>query len=155
MKSRSPDVKILGLINNFTDLTWQAKNIADSINTPEKRQKIDDTILEHLKVNGLSGVSIDFENIPLSAQNNYVLFLEELSSILHKNNYIITVNLPANDNNFQYANISKIVDYVVLMAYDEHWTTSTPGAIASINWFNTILESHSQDIPSEKMIIAL
>jgi spore germination protein YaaH len=65
------------------------------------------------------------------------------------------VNLPASDDNFRYADISKNIDYAILMAYDEHWTTSIPGPIASIDWYNKILDTRSKDIPNEKMIIAL
>jgi spore germination protein YaaH len=81
--------------------------------------------------------------------------LNELSDLLHNNNLIISVNLPASDDNFKYADISKVVDYTILMAYDEHWASSSAGPIASIDWYNNILETRSKDVPSEKMIIAL
>jgi spore germination protein YaaH len=49
-------------------LKWQDKNLADSLKNQNSRQKIENEILDHLQKNGLSGVSIDFESIPVTSQ---------------------------------------------------------------------------------------
>jgi hypothetical protein len=51
IKSTNPNTKIFALINNFTDLKWQDKKLADSLMTPEYRKKIEDIILTHIQQN--------------------------------------------------------------------------------------------------------
>lgn len=68
MRANNPNVKPLALINNFTDLKWQDKNLAESLKTQENRTHLIGQILSHIKENNLAGVSIDFENIPPTSQ---------------------------------------------------------------------------------------
>ena len=39
------------------------------------------------------------------------------------------------------------------MSYDEHWSTSKPGAIASVDWSRKICEFAQSQIPPEKLIM--
>ena len=44
---------------------------------------------------------------------------------------------------------------LILMAYDEHWATGTPGPIAGLPWFADVLRQRQRDVPAEKMIVAI
>lgn len=155
IRSAKADTRILWLVNNFTDGVWQGEYLSQSLANNDSRRTLEEALLKHVHDYHLAWVSIDFENIPLSSQKNYLLFLWELGGLFHAEQLLITVNLPADDSNFNYREIASYVDYVILMAYDEHWTSSSPWPIASIDWYNTILEKRTQDLPNEKMIIAL
>ncbi|HKO00696.1 MAG TPA: glycosyltransferase, partial [Thermoanaerobaculia bacterium] len=48
---------------------------------------------------------------------------------------------------------SSICDYVVVMAYDEN--AKTPGAIASMNWYRTVLQHAVSEIPPEKLVMGI
>ena len=47
------------------------------------------------------------------------------------------------------------MDKIIVMAYDEHWATSAPGAIASLSWCKKIADYASSVIPKEKLVIAI
>jgi spore germination protein YaaH len=52
--------------------------------------------------------------------------------------------------------ISNDVDYVMLMAYDEHWATSqTAGSIASRDWTEKGIVESLKLIPKEKLILGM
>ncbi len=52
--------------------------------------------------------------------------------------------------------ISKYVDYVMLMAYDEHWASSpTSGSVASIGWVERGVSESLKLIPKEKLILGV
>ena len=55
-----------------------------------------------------------------------------------------------NDEAYDYAAIGRIADAVVLMAYDEHWSTSAPGPIASRPWFEDGLDQAAERIDPEQ-----
>ena len=44
-----------------------------------------------------------------------------------------TLSVPSNDDNYDYKTLSQNVDYLILMAYDEHWNGSEPGPVASLS----------------------
>jgi len=104
------------------------------------------------------GLQIDFENIPARAGDSFHSFLAELKAALpHK---MFTVALPArfrkiNDDVFDYDKIKPMVDRVLVMAYDEHWSTSAPGPIASLSWCKRVAEYSLNVIGKEKLIMGL
>jgi hypothetical protein len=104
------------------------------------------------------GLQIDFENIPSRAGESFHSFLAELRAAL--DNKMFTVALPArirkiNDDIFDYAKIMPMVDRILVMAYDEHWSTSAPGPIASLAWCRRVATYSLGVIGKEKLIMGL
>jgi spore germination protein YaaH len=83
-----------------------------------------DFILQYIKNSKLDGVSVDFESIPEKSQKDMLDFVQLLSTSFHENHLLVTINLPAGDNNFDYKKYAEYPDYIIIMAYDEHWSTS-------------------------------
>jgi spore germination protein YaaH len=104
------------------------------------------------------GLQIDFENIPSRAGDSFHSFLAELKESL--GNKMFTIALPArfrkiNDDVFDYVKITPMVDRVLVMAYDEHWSTSAPGPIASLSWCKRVADYSLNVIGKEKLIMGL
>ena len=59
------------------------------------------------------------------------------------------------DDIYDYKKLSKIVDKILIMAYDEHWSTSAPGAIGSTDWCKRIAEYAKTVIPEEKLVMGI
>jgi spore germination protein YaaH len=73
---------------------------------------------------------------------------------------MLTIALPARtrtlqDDVFDYAKIKDHVDRILVMAYDEHWSTSAPGPIASMAWSRRVAAYALQVIGPEKLIMGL
>lgn len=50
--------------------------------------------------------------------------------------------------------LGEYVDYLVLMAYDEHGRLSkTAGSVASLNWVENGVKDLTEQVPSEKIIL--
>ncbi|MNJ53034.1 Spore germination protein YaaH [compost metagenome] len=57
---------------------------------------------------------------------------------------------------FDYEAIGNYADYVVLMGYDEHWAGSPrAGAVASLPWVRSGLDTLRLEVPDNKIILAL
>ncbi len=59
------------------------------------------------------------------------------------------------DDMYPYSEIALYCDRVFVMAYDEHWSTSRPGAIANIDWCKRIAEYAVKAIPERKLIMGI
>jgi spore germination protein YaaH len=104
------------------------------------------------------GLQIDFELIPARDRANFISFLAELRKGL--GNKLFTVALPARhkaleNDVFDYETIAPLVDRVFVMAYDEHWSASEPGPIASLDWCRSVAEYALKTIGPDKLIMGM
>lgn len=106
------------------------------------------------------GVQVDYELIPARDGGNFIDFLAALSAQCKSSGKMFTVCVPARTKTiagdvFPYKKISSLADRVIVMAYDEHWSTSRPGPIASTAWCMKIADYAENVIPKEKLVMGL
>ena len=104
------------------------------------------------------GLQIDFELVPQRDGEAFLSFLEELRAALgHK---MFTIALPARlrkiaNDVYDYERIKPLVDRILVMAYDEHWSTSAPGPIASLPWCRRVANHALGVIGGDKLIMGI
>jgi spore germination protein YaaH len=121
----------------------------------ERKTLIADLIAATKNYNGLQ---IDFENVPARDGEAFLSFLRELRSGL--GDKMFTVALPARtkkiaDDVYDYEKIKPYVDRILVMAYDEHWSGSSPGSVASLQWCRNVASYSLRAIGQEKLIMGL
>ena len=104
------------------------------------------------------GLQIDWESVPKEDDENFWEFLKKLKEELKGKP--LSMAIPARTKTLQrdaynYEKLSAIADRIIIMAYDEHWSTSKPGAIASTDWCRRIAEYTKTQIPAEKLVMGL
>ncbi len=135
--------------------TWFGQDFSHYIHNEENRHNLCILISNTLNKYNLKGINLDFEAIDSSASNDYLELLIELRELLYKNKQYLTIDVPMNDDAFDYEAIGKIVDSVIIMGYDEHYAGGHPGPIASQNWFENGVEDVLKRVPNKKAIIAM
>lgn len=104
------------------------------------------------------GIQLDFELVPIKDKDAFIDFIKEIQKKAPEK--IISVCVPARikkltDEPYPYDEISSIADRVFVMAYDEHWSGSKPGPVASTQWCKNVLDFAIQNIPLQKLIMGL
>ena len=104
------------------------------------------------------GLCIDMEYIPARDRENFLTFLRDMKKLI--GGKIFSVCVPArtrtvSDDIFPYKTIGEIADRVIIMAYDEHWSTSSPGPVASYAWCANVADYALTVIPKEKIVMGL
>jgi peptidoglycan-N-acetylglucosamine deacetylase len=130
-------------------------NIGDFLNDPDARKTFRQQLLVFLASDKFKGASIDFEEIPLSAQPGFRALIAEVGEDLHSRGLKLYVNVPVSDKDFDYPSLAASSDGLVIMNYDQHQTTSAPGPIAAQPWFVSNLKQALKDIPKTKIICAI
>jgi spore germination protein len=104
------------------------------------------------------GVQIDFEAVGKNDAANFLEFLRMIKAGLETGK-TFSVALPPKvmkvDNAYDYRAISAIVDKVYIMAYDQHWSMSKPGPVASLSWCRDIMTYAMSEVPPEKLIMGI
>jgi spore germination protein YaaH len=104
------------------------------------------------------GLQVDFEYVPPQDGAAFFSFLEDIRIGLgHKT---FTIALPARTRRiagdvYDYERIKPLVDRILVMAYDEHWSTSEPGPIASMAWCRRVAHYALGVIGREKLIMGI
>ena len=151
--TQAHNVKVMPLINNFINNKFDSDILHRLFKNPDAENRLIQQMLGFVKKNHFSGINIDFESINPEDQSNLTQFMYKLADQFHQNGLKVTQDVPPDDPSFDYQALSKVVDRMIVMLYDEHGQTSKPGPIASMNWINHSLDN--LDIPSNNLIVSL
>jgi cellulose synthase/poly-beta-1,6-N-acetylglucosamine synthase-like glycosyltransferase/peptidoglycan/xylan/chitin deacetylase (PgdA/CDA1 family)/spore germination protein YaaH len=151
--AKAHHIKVLPLVNNFIDHQWDAETLHRLFTTPGAEDLFIKNLLAYVKTNDFSGINIDFEEINVNDNANLTQFMNKLSEQFHHHGLMVTMDVPPNDDKYNYAALAAEVDRMIVMLYDQHNLTSQPGPIAQSNWVKENL--NQLQIPSQKLIISL
>ncbi|WP_053365627.1 polysaccharide deacetylase family protein [Bacillus sp. FJAT-27245] len=142
-------MKITPLLHNIQDGKWSRERVSALLNSPGERAKLISNLHALIKKNGFDGINIDFENLDRSDRDELTQFMRELYGVFHADGLTVSMDVAAANPAYDYRQLEKHVDRLIVMAYDEN--VDSPGPIASNAWFKSILEK----LPKDKLIVAL
>jgi cellulose synthase/poly-beta-1,6-N-acetylglucosamine synthase-like glycosyltransferase/peptidoglycan/xylan/chitin deacetylase (PgdA/CDA1 family) len=155
IRQTRPQVRIIPMVQNLLDEKWNsgllARNIADEVS----RQRLISALTSFVEGNKFGGICIDFEEPPPASQANLLIFIRELHDVFAPKGLTVLQTVPFDDPDWNYQNYAAASDYLILMAYDQHWAGSDAGPIASQAWFEQHLVSRMHQLNPAKTIIAL
>ena len=156
IKGEKANIEVFPLVNNFDPVAQKwLPSVGDFLNNADGRANFRRQIFAFLATANYKGISLDFEEIPLSAQPGFSALVKELGSDLHAHGMKLFVNVPVSDNDYNYKQLAADSDGLILMNYDEHQTESRAGPVASQEWFTDNLRQALKVIPREKIICAI
>lgn len=111
--------------------------------------------------NKLDGVNVDIENVSHTHRDAYTRFVKELRAKMPDK--IIAVAVAANPHNWQtgwhgsydYAALASHSDYLMIMAYDESYTGSAPGPVASSSFVEKSILYALQHTTKDKLVLGI
>lgn len=140
------------------DITYDVDTYEILANSDNRTHLIDGLVSAAVDYD-LDGLNIDLEGIRQRDGAHFVQFLRELSIRCREEGIILSVdNYPPNQGNkyYDYKEQGIIVDYVVLMNYDEHWGGSgEPGSTSSQPFVENSIQNLLKMVDSSKVINAL
>ena len=155
IQDKKPDTAILPMIQNAAGGQWNGTGLAKMLADPSARAERIGEIVAFLDKYKFQGLTVDFEDVPESAHKNLEQFLTELRAAFVPHDYAIVLAVPFDDDSWPYANYANIVDFMLLMGYDQHSDEGKPGSIAGQSWFEDTLDKRMKDLDPEHTIIAL
>jgi cellulose synthase/poly-beta-1,6-N-acetylglucosamine synthase-like glycosyltransferase/peptidoglycan/xylan/chitin deacetylase (PgdA/CDA1 family)/spore germination protein YaaH len=155
IRNQKPSTPILPLLQNAVGGTWDGPGLTRLLADPAMRQARIAQIVAFLSANHFQGVTIDFEEVPPGAQLNLKAFLSELNDAFDPHGWGIVLSVPFDDADWDYAAYADIVDFELLMAYDQHWAGKDPGSIAGEDWFEQTLDKRMKVLDPDQTIVAI
>lgn len=149
--------QVWGLFSNAFDpeLTYQA------FKDFETRQRMIRELLHYGQMYHLDGINLDIENVKPEHGPLVTQFVREATPYFHEAGLVVSMDITfiAGGNwsaFYEREKLAKIVDYLAVMAYDEHWGTSPEaGSVASLPWVEENLQKLLEIVPNEKLILGV
>jgi len=152
--ARDAKLPILVEVNNYRD-GWQAGDLHQMLNNPSARSNLIVNIHANIVEHKFSGVNIDLEQLPQRDRDKMILFMRELRAKLSPQDSILTQDVPTDDTAYDLKHLAEINDYIVPMVYDEHYQSSSPGPVASEDWYADQLDRLGELVPRSKTVVGL
>lgn len=157
-KAHDKGYDVWGLYSNSFKPEWTKElfNSADYSNQSIAQ------VLIYSALYDLDGINFDFENIYIGNKADYVTYIKNAVAQLQYQNVRTSLDVTVPWGSDQWSKVydrkqlSKYVDYMCLMAYDEYWAASKKaGPVASMDWVERGITESLKLIPKEKLVLGI
>lgn len=126
------------------------------------REKVTTEIANAVIKYDLDGVNVDIENVTEKDKEAYTNLVKLLREKLPESKSVV-VSVAANPNNwttgwhgsYDYTNLAKYADYLMIMAYDEHYEGGDAGAVAGIEFVEKSIQYALERVEKDKIVLGI
>ena len=152
-------IKVMPLVHN----QFNKKLTTEFLKNKAAQQTFINNLVAKLAQLGAAGVNLDFEEVAGSDRNAFTAFVTSLAKAAHAKGMQLSIDLPRGSLSwnhvtaYNHAALSAVVDTIIIMAYDEHWSGSdTPGSVAGLKWVQEgVKQFLSYGIPRSKLMLGI
>lgn len=137
---------------------------ADSmLKDSEKRNTFVNSAVKLVEETRADGILVDLEALSDDTQQGLTSLMKEMYERLHPKGKLVMVSVMSKTSataqpwydEYNYRDLAKYVDYVQIMSYDKHYSTSAPGPVAPVDWVREVMAYAVTEIPSEKILMGI
>ncbi len=158
-KARENDYKTWVTVQAFG-----RSKVEEMFRNPGLQTRLIEELLEKAEADNVDGINIDFENLGTGSfiRDGFTAFMDELYQECRERDITLSVAVTRPGNTswsacYDHGALSEVSDYVVLMAYDEHWGSSpVAGPVASLSWVEgSIKDVLDRGVPPEELVLGV
>ncbi|WP_084361939.1 peptidoglycan-binding protein [Robertmurraya korlensis] len=149
-------IKVVPFLSNHWDRTLGRQALAN-------REKLSSQLAEFIVTNNLDGIQVDIENVTDLDRDAYTDLVRLLREKLPSNKEV-SVAVAANPNgwtkgwhgSYDYKELAKYANYLMIMAYDESYSGGPQGPVASYGWVERSIQySLNQGVAADKIVLGI
>jgi spore germination protein YaaH len=132
--------------------------------TYDKRMKMIRQLLAYAQMYQLDGINIDFEYVYLKDKDRLTQFVREMTPMFHEQGLVVSIDVTFKSTSEMWSMfydrkaLAEVVDYMMVMAYDEHPAASpVSGSVSSLPWVEKgIVRILQEDqVPPSKLVLGI
>ncbi|AFV03699.1 MULTISPECIES: cell wall-binding repeat-containing protein [unclassified Dehalobacter] len=145
-------------------MVMSSGSTADSVlQNATKRSTFVNSSLKLIAETNADGILVDMEALSESSEEGLTALMQDLYTRLHPQGKLVMVSVMSKTSEtaqpwydeYDYSDLAQYVDYVQIMSYDKHYSTSAPGPIAPLDWVREVIAYAVTEIPSEKILMGV
>ena len=154
-KMHEKGIKVVPFLSNHWD-----RNTGR--NALKNREGVSNQIISDIIKYNLDGVNVDIENVTEQDKSNYTDFVRLLREKMPEGK-TLSVAVAANpkgwtsgwQGSYDYERLAKYSDYIMLMAYDEHYEGGEAGPVAGIEFVEDSIKYALRYVPNDKLVLGV
>jgi spore germination protein YaaH len=156
--------RVLPTIQNTVNRSFDGTVAETLLSTAASREAHAQAIADLVVNKVYDGIDVDYERVPTTSRANFTAFVQLLAQKLHAAGKQLSVTVYAKTSDAQnwngpgaedWAALGGAADWIKIMAYDYHWSTSAPGAITPLSWLDQVAAYAESAIPAGKIVVGL
>ena len=133
IRQSRPQLSIIPIVQNLDNEKWESGLLAKMVADEASRQNLISALSTFVEQNKFAGVCIDFEEALPETQPNLLTFMQELHAAFQQRGWLVVQSVPFDDQAWKYKDYAAATDYLLLMAYDEHYASKESGSSFSLS----------------------
>lgn len=139
------------------------KVASDMLKDPAKRQNFVKSALKVVEETKADGIMVDLEALADDTEKGLTSLMRDLYTALNPKGKLVMICVMPKTSptaepwlvEYNYKELAKYADYIQIMSYDKHYTTSAPGPIAPLDWVRQVMSYAVTQIPAEKILMGM
>ena len=148
-------IKVVPFLSNH----WDKQKGRNALNN---RENLTNEIVDAIKKYNLDGINVDIENVTEVDSDSYTDLVRLLREKLPSDKSV-SVAVCANPKgwttgwhgSYDYQNLAKYCNYIMIMTYDEHYEGGTSGSVASYKFMEDSIKYALKYVESDKIVLGL
>lgn len=161
--AHSKGISVWAVANDFDGGSfggiYSAEETKALLSSTSSRRNLEKQIVNAAVAAGVDGINIDFEKVGEDCDPHYIQFIREMSVACRNNDLVLSVDTYVPSAwTYQYhrEEQAQIVDYLIIMAYDEYGSWSEEiGPNSSVNYVADAIRDTLKVAPADKIVIGL
>lgn len=158
IRETRPQIKVIPMVQNLFEDNWNKDILGKAIADDASRQRLVNALVAFVEQNKFDGICIDFEEIPDPVPanlDNLLKFMQSLHAAFQVRGWAVMQSVPFDSSEWHYKDFASANDYLMLMAYDQHYAGKEWGSVAAQNWYESTLINRMKEIDPAKTIVAI
>lgn len=155
------NIEVWALVSNFgaKDQGLENPSLTEVLTYSSRRENLINNLISAAIQYNLDGINVDFESIDPASGDAFIQFIRELSLKCANNGVVLSVDNYAPTDYTAFYNRAEqalFADYIMVMAYDEHYSGSTEaGSVASIGFVSEAVSNTLKEVPADQLIMGM
>lgn len=149
-------VEVWALVSNLENKDVSTTEV---LSYSSRRENLINNLISAAIQYNFDGINVDFESLSTEAGDSYIQFIRELSLKCANNGIVLSIDnyVPTSYTAFyNRAEQAVFADYIVVMAYDEHYSGSEEaGPVASIGFVSEGVANTLKEVPADQIILGM
>ncbi|MCC6349067.1 MAG: glycosyltransferase [Candidatus Eisenbacteria bacterium] len=148
-------IQVMPVLSNAHEGVFDTRLAHEILTRPANQQALAVELRDWLVQHRFAGVNLDLENLSESDTRLVPAFLHRLARVLRPAGLAISADLEAEGNVPDAGAVAREVDFVVLMAYDQHFMAGEAGPLCAVDWFRDVLDRTLAKVPADKLVVGI
>ncbi len=156
-RARPSGMRLMGIVTNAVGGRFHADGVRQLGTDPAAVARAAGEVARRLTSSGYRGVVIDLEGFAAADHDVVVTTVRAIADSARRHGVSpVAVAVPAVDTTvFRGRDLVPAADFLLVMLYDQHWTTSAPGPLAAPDWVRGATKLRVAEVGASHIVAAL